>query len=819
MTGLGSPSVPGGYSAGPGMTWLGVGAGPGTPQDVPPTGSRSDLRSNVYGRPIPLSTGLRAVTGYPIWAGPYIIPSGGVYGGGALAGVGYVPPAAVYTAWPNIISNFAIAFGYRLAPEAERGTLSVRRIWANNTKIYDFGKVAAVGTLTCSANFSNLEAVTVGQIYTFQTTLTNANGNVKIGATLAASLINLRNAINRDGVNGVPNTDFGAATVRNPSVYARCDETKLYVTAYTPGAVGNSIASTETGANCSWGGATLAGGSDTEAATKLGNYSFTLYQGSSTQTADATISADRGDLTPGYRDMIYIVFTNFEPGKIIGSDPFQIPTITVEFREDATPKTLAAILRYLALSAGYESAEIFVDSAMTDTITGVNVSDRYDFDTLIADLGFVYNFSHVESETQVKMIRNPATPFSTITEGDLRKSEARDDAITTEIGAPADSPYSMSVSYINNYTYDWDAATFTSDSNLLLTNPVADRQLKVPFVLDINTANSFATKAWYKYDAHVTMHAFTLPPKFQLLEPTDVITVVYGGRTYTIQVQELTLNGDFSVSCAGINFLFDNTLSPSATPDNIAVNIPPPQVSGGSETHDGPSTSGNFAVPLYNTLIIEGWGSGGGSGIGVNCTSAQTAGQTAATDGADTVVNYSGVLIAYGGKAGQNVTSDSSSAVLGVRVVGGIAAGGDVNSQGESGGAPQRNGAYGAPNGYGGSSPNGGAVRTITGIAEPAGANVVDAGDAGNAPGGGASGAACTMQIDDANRNVGGGGSGAGYFKITFTIGEPGAPLPGDLVNWVIGANGVGGGFTTLGAGNGARGADGAAGRVKFTWS
>lgn len=126
-------------------------------------------------------------------------------------------------------------------------------------KLVVSGIVAASQTLTASA-IANADTVTIGsRTYTFQDTLTNVDGNVKRTGTLAADLINLRNAINLNSV-GVVGVDFAAATTRNVQVTATATGTTLVATAIVAGTPGNSIATTEVGANTAWGAATLAGG-------------------------------------------------------------------------------------------------------------------------------------------------------------------------------------------------------------------------------------------------------------------------------------------------------------------------------------------------------------------------------------------------------------------------------------------------------------------------------------------------------------------------------------------------------------------------------
>ena len=118
---------------------------------------------------------------------------------------------------------------------------------------------AASGVLTASGVFTNTQTVVVGgKTYTTQTTLTDTDGNVAIGASAAATLQNLYDAINLTGTAG---TQYAASMTINAEVAATgVDATTLTVTAKTPGSVGNLIASTETQTNAAWGAAVLEGG-------------------------------------------------------------------------------------------------------------------------------------------------------------------------------------------------------------------------------------------------------------------------------------------------------------------------------------------------------------------------------------------------------------------------------------------------------------------------------------------------------------------------------------------------------------------------------
>jgi hypothetical protein len=117
---------------------------------------------------------------------------------------------------------------------------------------------AATATLTSAGAFSDTETVTIGStVYTFRTPFVNAAFNIDASGTVAQTHENLRRAINGDGVAG---TNYGTGTTVHPDVTAIDTATTNVITAKKSGTFANGIATTETGANISWGGATMSGG-------------------------------------------------------------------------------------------------------------------------------------------------------------------------------------------------------------------------------------------------------------------------------------------------------------------------------------------------------------------------------------------------------------------------------------------------------------------------------------------------------------------------------------------------------------------------------
>lgn len=126
--------------------------------------------------------------------------------------------------------------------------------------------VAAQGIFTLTALPEDGETVTVGTtdgvtpaVYTFVETLSTAF-DVLIGADISETMENLAAAINGGDGEGVV---YGTGTTINADVTAEVQPTgQLVVTAVRPGTGGNSIATSDTCNNGSWGDSTLSGGVD-----------------------------------------------------------------------------------------------------------------------------------------------------------------------------------------------------------------------------------------------------------------------------------------------------------------------------------------------------------------------------------------------------------------------------------------------------------------------------------------------------------------------------------------------------------------------------
>jgi flagellar hook protein FlgE len=199
-------------------------------------------------------------------ANRYLVTSDGGYVLGYPAVNGVISPSA--TLAPIQISN-----GQIIPPNATADVELTMNLDASAAVASGTAGTDATGVLTVTGNANAGETVTIGgTTYTFVTALSTGPtvpDQVLIDTTGAAgTLANLAAAINGTAGGG---TTYSTGTAANASVTATAAATTLSLSASSPGTTGNSIATTTTMADGTFGAATLTGGA---AATSTGGASF-----------------------------------------------------------------------------------------------------------------------------------------------------------------------------------------------------------------------------------------------------------------------------------------------------------------------------------------------------------------------------------------------------------------------------------------------------------------------------------------------------------------------------------------------------------------
>ncbi len=161
----------------------------------------------------------------------------------------------------DTINNFAAA----VVLGAGAGTLYAAATTAHPDVTAAQGSSYATGTLTGTTIADGNTVTLNGKVYTFQNTLTDVDGNVKVGLDDSESLDNLIAGIRLGPGAGVK---YAASMTLHATMTASAGSgDTLVATAKTSGEAGNALTTTATLTAGGWGAATLTGGADALLAT------------------------------------------------------------------------------------------------------------------------------------------------------------------------------------------------------------------------------------------------------------------------------------------------------------------------------------------------------------------------------------------------------------------------------------------------------------------------------------------------------------------------------------------------------------------------
>jgi hypothetical protein len=273
-----------------------------------------------------------------------------------------------------------------------------------------------------------------------------------------------------------------------------------------------------------------------------------------------------------------------------------------------TPFTIGSFARWILLYIGFEDAQISVDSALDDPVTGMIIDHPRDLSSLMRDLGQMYNFQFFESEGLAKLTRTvqdtqsaPGAAAADLTLDDLCAVQenvvAEDDDFVTVLAQPAQQVSSVSVQYSDlDQSYSWQVQTFSIDQESSGSVASGKMVLDLPVVMERADAFRRATKIQARASATSDTHYFRLSQRYMTLEPSDLVTITKPPFRYGIRISEATFNGDWSMSFSGTSFLFQ---------DDIAITDEP--VDGTGDTGNGFGTSDAKPVALDLPLLYPAW--------------------------------------------------------------------------------------------------------------------------------------------------------------------------------------------------------------------
>lgn len=273
---------------------------------------------------------------------------------------------------------------------------------------------------------------------------------------------------------------------------------------------------------------------------------------------------------------------------------------------------LADFITGMALYAGYDISEIYVDPEIDDMIDGAVISQITSYRSVINSISAIYRIDVIESDGMVKFLRKPVGYSSTdfdVADGETLLASAQQPesvSFTFRREEEIAVPQRVLLRYLDKaLSYQWSMQTATR-SQFIQTNGSNEQiTYEVPIAMTAVEAKTLANRAlWMAWSSRVS-YDFRLPPKFFKVEPGDVGSVIIGQLTYTVKASEVTYNNDFSIGVRGTSFQSDEAVEFNADSGNGYTQNIPFDLGGDLYILDVPLLKGNHDLtstsqfPLY----------------------------------------------------------------------------------------------------------------------------------------------------------------------------------------------------------------------------
>lgn len=222
--------------------------------------------------------------------------------------------------------------------------------------------------------------------------------------------------------------------------------------------------------------------------------------------------------------------------------------------------------------AGVSAAEIDL-TAMTDSdVRGYRIANAGSIRSSLEMLQAAYPFDVAPSGYKLRFVSRGGASLATIPEADLGAVSGGDSLpVLLPMAREMDTqiPYSVSVRYLDPAREYDIGEQYASRPD---TASVSERTVELTLVLTGDEAAKAADvlnqKDWLE---RVSFGPFSLPPTWNNIEPTDVVTVEHRGQAHTIRLTRAEFLPDGRIECAGVYSAAQSYTSSATAQDALTV--------------------------------------------------------------------------------------------------------------------------------------------------------------------------------------------------------------------------------------------------------
>lgn len=237
--------------------------------------------------------------------------------------------------------------------------------------------------------------------------------------------------------------------------------------------------------------------------------------------------------------------------------------------------TLGAVVAEMLQSAGLTPSDYDV-TRLTATLEGYILQQPSTVRNALEQLATAFFFDVVESDGILKCVPRGNASIRLIPEDDLLPSAKSGQQSVLEINyaQELELPQRVNVTYIDR-PFNYDPVTQTSQRQT--TKAIDQVTMNLPIVMGATQAKQVADITLYGTWKERISFAFSLPPKYVRIEPTDIITVNVSGVAHEMRVvkTDMEANGMMKVSAVAEDISSYDFYTP---PGETGSNIQPPEL-------------------------------------------------------------------------------------------------------------------------------------------------------------------------------------------------------------------------------------------------
>jgi hypothetical protein len=234
------------------------------------------------------------------------------------------------------------------------------------------------------------------------------------------------------------------------------------------------------------------------------------------------------------------------------------PDLTDIWRDGAVWKTghwvsgklgisnLGAVVEELAVRSGLDTSDCDVGQ-LTDLVDGFVIADALPLRSAIETLQAAYFFDAVESGELLAFVKRGGSNAVTIEENDLVAEEGKVFSIMRV--QEGELPRKIDVNFINKVA---DYQTGNQHAERQATLSLAAGSLSLPIVLSEQAAKNIADVTLYNAWTERNVYSFSLPVKYAVLEPADVVTVNTSVASHHIRIISAQLGANNVLQVRGV---------------------------------------------------------------------------------------------------------------------------------------------------------------------------------------------------------------------------------------------------------------------------